>query len=35
MKKEKQSVDTNVNTFCSTCLQVKPKSDYGEYKMHA
>ena len=32
---KQQSIDTNVNTLCTRCCQVKPKSDFGEYKIQA
>ena len=32
---KQQSIDTNVNTLCSRCCQVKPKSDFGEYNIQA
>ena len=32
-KKKHTNIDTNVNTLCSTCCQVKPKSEFGEYEM--
>ena len=31
-KPKLQSIDTNVNTLYSACLQVKPKSDFGNLK---
>ena len=34
-KTKQQSVDTNVNTLCSRCCQIKPKSDFGNYKIQA
>ena len=34
-KAQQQSIDTNVNTVCSRCCQIKPKPDVGEYKIQA
>ena len=33
-KKKQTNIDTNVNTLCTRCCQVKPKSEFSEYKMH-
>ena len=31
-QKKQQIVDTNINCLCTRCYQIKPKSDFGEYK---
>ena len=31
-EKTKQSIYNNITTLCSRCCQVKPKSEFGEYK---
>ena len=34
-QKQQQIIDTNINCLCTRCYQVKPKSEFGEYKMLA
>ena len=33
-KKKQQSIDNNVEQLCSSCYQVKPKTEFGEYELH-
>ena len=33
-KKKQQSIDTNVDTLCTRCCQVNPKTEPGEYDMY-
>ena len=33
-KKKQQIIDTNVDTLCTRCCQVKPQTGFGEYEMY-